>query len=124
MISEVLLLVKQVRPRRAEVDNLRTSVTILFQPRTLKAVECVADAFAATDNALVLVVSEGALVTDAGESGGSHVGVADRTFTVAFVAQSSERNAGLLAAHDEIGVMAGHVCSRMRGGVCLEMYWR
>lgn len=44
MISKILLLVKEIRPRAAQVDNLRTPVPVLFQPRTLEAVEGVRDA--------------------------------------------------------------------------------
>lgn len=39
MIPEILLLVKQICPRAAQIDNLRTTIPILFQPRTLKAVK-------------------------------------------------------------------------------------
>lgn len=44
MIAEILLLVKEVRPRAAQVDNLRTPVPVLFQPRAFEAVERVRDA--------------------------------------------------------------------------------
>lgn len=43
MIPEILLLVKQICPRASQIDNLRTTIPILFQPRTLKAVERVRD---------------------------------------------------------------------------------
>ena len=39
MIPEILLLVKQICPRAPQIDNLRTTIPILFQSRTLKAVE-------------------------------------------------------------------------------------
>jgi hypothetical protein len=131
MVPEVLLLVKEIRPRRAEIDDLWASITILLQSRALKAVKGVADAFPAADNAFVLVVSKGALIADANESGRAHVRVADRTFAVTFVAEPSERDSCLLAAHDEIRVVAGHVCAeigREASGDVLEMslivYWR
>lgn len=41
MISKVFLLVEEIRPRTAQVDDLRTPIPILFQPRTFKAVESV-----------------------------------------------------------------------------------
>ena len=44
MVPKVLLLVKQIRPRTAQIDNLRTPIPILLQPRTLEAVESVRDA--------------------------------------------------------------------------------
>ncbi|WEW61170.1 Twinfilin-1 [Emydomyces testavorans] len=77
-------------------------------PRALKAVERVADPLASADNAFVLVVSKGAFVADTNEGGGADVGVADGAFAVAFVAEPADGDAGLFAAHDEIGVVAGH----------------
>lgn len=108
MIPKVLLLVKQIGARRAEVDDLGTAVAILLEARALEAVEGVADALAAADDALVLVVAEGALVADAHERGRAHVRVADGALAVALVTQPAERDAGLLAAHDEVRVVAGH----------------
>ena len=99
---------EQISPRTPQIDNLRTPIPILLQARTLEAVEGVADPFAAAHDAFVLVVAEGALVADAHEGGGTHVGVADGTFAVAFVAEAADGDAGLLAAHYEIGVVAGH----------------
>jgi hypothetical protein len=99
VIPKILLLVKQIGPRTAQIDNLRTPIPILLQTRTLKAVKRVRDALAAAHDALVLVVAEGAFVADAGERGGAHVGVADGALAVAFVAEAADGDAGLLAAH-------------------------
>lgn len=44
MIPKILLLVKQIRPRTAQIDNLRAPIPIFFQPRALEAVEGVRDA--------------------------------------------------------------------------------
>jgi hypothetical protein len=99
MIPKILLLIKQIRPATPQVDNLRTPIPILLEPRALKAVERIRDALAATHDALVLVVAEGAFVADAGERCGAHVGVADGAFAVAFVAETADGDAGLLAAH-------------------------
>lgn len=41
MIPEILLLIKQICPRTSQIDNLRTSIPVLLQPRTLKTVESV-----------------------------------------------------------------------------------
>lgn len=109
MIPKTLFLVKQIRPRTPQIDDLRTPVPVLLQPRTLKAVERIADALATTDDALILIVAEGALVADADESCRAYVGIAHGAFAVAFVAQAADGDAGLFAAHDEVGVMAGHV---------------
>ena len=124
MIPEILLLVKQIRPRTPQVDNLRTPIPILLQPCTLEAVESVRDALfpnhtvslfvfnnspsqvskreaylATAHDALVLVVAKGAFVADADEGRGAHVAVADGAFAVAFVAEAADGDAGLLAAH-------------------------
>ena len=86
VISEILLLVEEVRPRRSEVDNLGASIAIFFEPRTLKAVEGVADSFAAANDTLVLIIPERALVTDPNKGGGSDIAIADRTFAITLVA--------------------------------------
>ena len=109
MISEVLLLVEQIRPRTAQIDNLRTPVPVLLQSRALEAVESVADALATAHDALVLIVAKAALVADTGDGGGTHVGVANRALAIAFVAKPADGDARGFAAHDEIGMMAGHV---------------
>ena len=58
MIPKILLLVKQIRPRTAQIDNLRTPIPILFQPRALKAVEGVRDALIVTQHtSLISLVS-------------------------------------------------------------------
>ena len=99
MIPKILLLVKQIRPRAAQIDNLWAPIPILFQSRTLKTVERIADPLPTAHDTLVLVVAKGALVTDAGQGRGTHVGVADGTFAVAFVAQAPDVDAGQFAAH-------------------------
>lgn len=103
-------LTKQIRPRTPQINNLRTPIPILLQPRALKAVERVRDALAAAHDALVLVVAEGALVADAREGRGPHVAVADGAFAVAFVAEAADGDAGLFAAHYEV---AGVVLVRL-----------
>jgi hypothetical protein len=108
LIPKVLLLVKQIRPTTSQIDDLRTPVPVFLESRTLKAVERIRDAFAAAHDALILVVTEGAFVADTHQSGGPHVGVAHGAFAVAFVAEAPYRDAGGFAAHDEVGVVAGH----------------
>lgn len=65
---------------------------------------------AATNHTLILIISKAALVADANESGGPHVRVADGAFAVAFIAETPDGDAGLLAAHDEITVRRELVC--------------
>lgn len=114
LIPKTLFLIKQIRPRTSQVYNLRTPIPILLQTRTLEAIEGIADSLATAHNALILVVSEGAFVADADEGGWAHVGIADGAFAIAFVAETADGDAGLFAAHDEVGVVAGHfvVCSK------------
>ena len=100
MIPKILLLVKQIRPTTSQIDNLRTPVPILLQPRTLEAVECVRNPFAAAHDAFVLVVAETAFVADADKGRGPYVAVAYGAFAVAFVAEAADGYAGGFAAHD------------------------
>lgn len=116
MIPETFLLVEQVCSRTSQVYNLGATIAILLQPRAFKAVERITDSLAAADGTFVLVVAEGALIADTDEGGWAHVGVTDGAFAVAFVTQAADGDAGLLAAHDEIGVVARH------GGLACKMY--
>jgi len=99
MAPPSLLLIKQIRPRTAQIDNLRTTVPVLFESRALEAVEGVADAFAAAHDAFVLVVAEAAFVADAHHGRGTDVAVAYGAFAVAFVAETAQGDAGRLATH-------------------------
>lgn len=116
MISKTLLLVEQIRPGTPQIDDLRTAVPILLEARALEAVERIADALAAAHDAFVLVVAERALVADAHQGRRAHVGIAHGAFAIAFVAEPADRDARLLAAHDEVGVMAGHGVRSGRDG--------
>ncbi|KAK5629637.1 hypothetical protein RRF57_005352 [Xylaria bambusicola] len=55
------------------IYNLGAPITILLEARALKAVESVRYPFATAHHALVLVVAEAALVTDADERRGAHM---------------------------------------------------
>lgn len=99
LIPKPLLLIEQIRPRRAQIDDLRATVPILLEPRALEAIKSVADAFAAADRALILVVAERALVADAHQRCRAHVRVAHGALAVAFVAEAPDGDARLLAAH-------------------------
>lgn len=99
MIPKTLLLIKQIRPRTPQINNLRTPIPIFLEARTLKAIKRIRNPFTTTYHAFVLVVAEGAFVADSHEGGGTHVGVADGTFSVAFVAEAADCYAGLFAAH-------------------------
>jgi hypothetical protein len=64
LIPETFLLIEQICPRTSQIDNLGTTVAVLLQARAFEAVKGVTDTLATADNALVLVVAEGALVAD------------------------------------------------------------
>ena len=104
MIPKILLLVEQIGPRASQIDDLRTAIPILLQPRAFETVERVTDPFPAAHDALVLVVAEGAFVADSDEGCGADVAVADGAFAVTFVAEAADCYAWLLAAHDEIAI--------------------
>lgn len=101
-------MVEQIRPRTSQVYNLWTAIPVLLETSALETIERITDPFASTDYAFVLVVAETALIADPSEGSGPYVGIADGTFPVAFVAETTERYTGCFAAHYEIGVVAGH----------------
>jgi hypothetical protein len=57
-----------------------------------------------TNNALVLVIAKTAFVADSYQGCWPDVGIANWAFTVAFIAETSNRNTGLFAAHNQISV--------------------
>lgn len=106
MIPEILLLVEQIRPRTAQVDNLRAPIPVLLQSGTFETVESVRDPlfphfhqplfsraregrgkayFSTAYDALVLIVAEGTFVADTDESCRTHVAITHRAFAVTFV---------------------------------------
>ena len=107
MIPKILLLIKQVRPATPQINNLRTSIPIFFQPRTLEAIKRIRDPFATAHHTFVLVVPKGTFVADSDQGRGAHVAVADGAFAVAFVAESAEGDTGLFTAHDEVAIGKG-----------------
>ena len=96
------------RSRTRARDDLWTAVSILFLLRTLSTIVGVRDARPAADDASALVGAVVALVADAYERAGPHVGVADDAFAVALLAEAPDGDAGLFPAHDQIGVMLCH----------------
>jgi len=96
-------------PTAPQIDDFRATVSILLQYHAVLAVEGVADALSTTNNTFVLIIAEAAFVADAHERRRPHVGVAYGALAVAFVAKAPDGDAGLLAAHYEIGVVARHV---------------
>lgn len=120
MIPKILLLVEQIRPRTAQVDNLRTPIPVLLQSGTFETIESVRDslfphlheplfpqaregkgkAYLSTAyNAFILIVAKGTFVADTDERCRTHVAIAHRAFAVTFITETTDCYAGLLAAH-------------------------
>lgn len=99
MIPEVLLLVKQIRSRTSQINNLRTPISVLLEARAFKAVESVGNAFSTAHHTFVLIVAKGAFVTYTDKGSWANIAIAYRAFAVAFVAEAANSYARLLAAH-------------------------
>ncbi|KAK4233793.1 pinin/SDK/memA/ protein conserved region-domain-containing protein [Achaetomium macrosporum] len=97
-----------------KIDDLGTPIPIFLEARALEAVEGVRDALAAAHHALVLVIAEAAFVAYSDQRRRPHVRVAHRALAVALVAEPSDGNAGLFAAHYEIAI-AGRRVSNTEG---------
>jgi hypothetical protein len=108
LVSETFLLIKQIRPAASQIYNLWTSVTILFQACASEAEKSIGYAFVSADDAFIGKVSKGAFIADFDKSGGAYIGVANRAFTVTIVAEATDGDAGLLATHDKVRVVARH----------------
>lgn len=123
LIPETFLLIEQICSRTAQIDNLRTPVAVFLQSRAFKAIECITDSLTAAHNTLVLVVTEGAFVADTHEGSWAYVGITHGAFAIAFVTQAADGDTGLLAAHDEIGVVTRHddMASDARGWIEREL---
>ena len=105
----LLALVEEIRLGAAEIDDLRASIAILLLLRALLAVVGIRDTSTTADDAAALEGAVVALVADANQGAGPHVRVADHALAVAFLAEPTDGDAGLLAAHDEIRVMLRHI---------------
>jgi hypothetical protein len=101
-------LIKQIRPRTPQINNLRTPIPILLQPRAIRTIIRITNPDAAADNALARVIAKGAFVADAHLRCWAHVAVADGAAAVVALAEAADADSCLAAAHDEIGVVAGH----------------
>lgn len=111
-------MIEQIGSARTKIDDLWATISVLFQSCTSEAVEGITHSFSTTNDTLVLIVAEGALIADAHESGRSNIRVADWTLAVAFVAESTDGDACCLATHDEIWVMTRHFANEELGLVC------
>ncbi|KDN65537.1 hypothetical protein CSUB01_01099 [Colletotrichum sublineola] len=109
---------KNVRERIQRVlgngwNKVKATAGMGVKARALEAVEGVRDALAAADDALVLVIAEGALVAYADEGRRAYVGVADGALAVALVAEAADGDAGLFAAHNEIAGNRGGLVGKV-----------
>lgn len=85
VLTALLLLafIKQVLAGGTQIDNLWTTISIIFQTCAFEAIKSITDALLPTDETLVSIVSERALVTRPDERCGPHVRVANNTLAVA-----------------------------------------
>lgn len=91
-------------PGTAEIDDLRTAISVLLESGAFEAVKGIGYALphvssslicrsrepclATTDDTLVLIVAKGALVADPHEGCGSDVAITDGAFAIALVAEA------------------------------------
>ena len=108
-LETVLLpFIEEIRFGTAQVNNLRTTVAVLLLNCALLAIIGVGNARSSAYYAPSLVRSVIAFVADSDQRAGSYVGVANYTFSVALLAQTSYGDARLLAAENKVGMMLGH----------------
>lgn len=101
-------LVEQVCFGGTQVHNLWTPVSVLFLLCALLAVVSVGNSNTTADHAAPLIRAVVALVANAHQRAWPDVGVADYTLSVTLLAQPANSNAGLFAAHNQVGVVLGH----------------
>ena len=100
MIPEALLLVEEICSGASKVDDLRAPVSVLLQSGTFEAVKGVADPFATANDTFILIVSKGTFVAYSNKCCWTYIAVANRAFTVAFVAETPDGYPRLFSAHD------------------------
>jgi len=103
-----LPLIEQISFGTAEVDNLRTAISVFLLLRALLAVIGVGDAETSTNNAPALVGAVVTLIANSHQGARSHVGIANHALPVVFLAQAADGNPWLLPAHNQIRMMLRH----------------
>lgn len=91
-------IVKHIPLCLADVDNLRTAISTLFQNCTFFAIISVTQTRSIADHTTSSKTSIVAFITKTNEGGGANVRITNNTFPIAFLAQSSNRNTRLLSA--------------------------
>lgn len=84
----------------AQVDDLWATISIFFLDGALLAVVGIRHSWSSADHTAPLVRAIVTLVTYAHQGAGPHVGVTDHTLAITFFTESSNCDAGLLAAED------------------------
>lgn len=103
-----LPLIEQISFGTPEVDNLRTAISVFLLLRALLAVIGVGDAETSANHAPALVGAVVTLVANSHQGTRSHIGIANHTLPVAFLAQAADGNPRLLPAHNQIRMMLRH----------------
>jgi hypothetical protein len=98
-LSQSLLLIKQIRPRTPQINNLRTAIPVPLQPRTICTVVCITYPNTTTDDAFSSRVAKSAFVADVDEGRWADVRVADWASGVVSFAEAAYADACLAAAH-------------------------
>jgi hypothetical protein len=108
--------VKQVRLCAAHVGYLGTPVPVFFGLRAFLAVVRIRHAYASANHTTALVRSVVTLIAHSNKRRRAHERIAVHTPPVAPLAQPTDRDAGQLAAHDQIGVVLRHCGEGMSEG--------
>ena len=106
--SILLTFIEEIRLSTPKVDNLGTTISVFLLLRTLFAVVSIRDPNPSAYSTPALERPVVAFVANTHQSAGTHVRITNHAFPVAFLTQSSDGNAGLFPAHDQIRVMLCH----------------
>eukprot|EP00446_Apocalathium_sp_SHHI-4_P029552 CAMPEP_0177223722 /NCGR_PEP_ID=MMETSP0367-20130122/38634_1 /TAXON_ID=447022 ORGANISM="Scrippsiella hangoei-like, Strain SHHI-4" /NCGR_SAMPLE_ID=MMETSP0367 /ASSEMBLY_ACC=CAM_ASM_000362 /LENGTH=168 /DNA_ID=CAMNT_0018673707 /DNA_START=206 /DNA_END=709 /DNA_ORIENTATION=- len=104
----LLPLVEQVGLSTAQVDDFRAAIPVLLALTALLAVVGVRDASTSADHAAPLVAAVVAFVADPRKGAGPDVRVADDALAIALLAETTDGDAGLLPAHDQVRMVLRH----------------
>jgi hypothetical protein len=108
VISKILLLIEEIRSTRAQIYDLWASISVLLKSCAFEAIESIGDTLSTAHDTLVLVISKATFIANPDKGCGANVGIADWAFAVAFIAETSDSNARLFAAHNKIRMMSRH----------------
>ena len=106
--SEFLSFVEEIRLCTAQIDDLRTSIAILFGDCTFSTIIGIGTSRSSADHTSTLIGTIIAFITDANQRRRTNVRITNHTSTVAFLTQTTDGHASLFATEDQIGMMFSH----------------